>query len=107
MRPTPEHDNVFDFNAILHPGTVFQSSPRCSRRSEANPSRKTSYSRLLGFRCVRNCILPCLACARRVKAPIHIAEILEALCALDGSGPRIPPGGKPMRLRSVERRAAA
>jgi hypothetical protein len=41
-----------------------------------------------------------------LKAPVTIDEILEALCALDG-GPRHPPGGKPMRLRSVERRAAA
>jgi hypothetical protein len=37
---------------------------------------------------------------------VTIDEILEALCALDG-GPRLPPGGKPMRLRSIERRAAA
>jgi len=34
-------------------------------------------------------------------------DILEALCALDGSSPRNPPGGKPMRLRSTERCAAA
>ena len=38
-------------------------------------------------------------------APVKIDEILEALCALD-QGPRNPPGGKPMRLRSVERAAA-
>jgi hypothetical protein len=37
---------------------------------------------------------------------VTIDEILEALCALD-EGPRHPPGGKPMRLRSAERRAAA
>jgi hypothetical protein len=37
---------------------------------------------------------------------VTIDEILDALCALDG-GPRNPPGGKPMRLRSTERRAAA
>jgi hypothetical protein len=41
-----------------------------------------------------------------LKAPVSIDDILEALCALD-EGPRHPPGGKPMRLRSVERRAAA
>jgi len=40
-----------------------------------------------------------------LKAPVTIDEILEALCALDGD-PRHPPGGKPMRLRSAERRAA-
>jgi len=39
-------------------------------------------------------------------APVTIDEILEALCMLVG-GPRPPPGGKPMRLRSIERRAAA
>jgi hypothetical protein len=38
---------------------------------------------------------------------VSIDDILEALCALDASGPHHPPGGKPMRLRSVERRAAA
>ena len=36
----------------------------------------------------------------------HAPMVVEALCALDG-GPRPPPGGKPMRLRSTERRAAA
>jgi hypothetical protein len=41
-----------------------------------------------------------------LKAPVSIDDILEALSALDG-GPRNPPGGKPMRLRSTERRAAA
>jgi hypothetical protein len=40
------------------------------------------------------------------KAPVTIDDILDALCALDG-GPRNPPGGKPMRLRSTERQAAA
>jgi hypothetical protein len=37
---------------------------------------------------------------------VTIDEILDALCALDGDL-RNPPGGKPMRLRSTERRAAA
>jgi hypothetical protein len=37
---------------------------------------------------------------------VTIDEILEALCTLDGA-PRNSPGGKPMRLRSTERRAAA
>jgi hypothetical protein len=27
MRTTPAHDNIFDFNALLRPGTVF-SHPR-------------------------------------------------------------------------------
>jgi hypothetical protein len=49
---------------------------------------------------------PALRASEGLKAPVTIDEILEALCALDG-GPRHPPGGKPMRLRSIERRAAA
>jgi hypothetical protein len=50
---------------------------------------------------------PALRAPDRLKAPVHIDEILEALRALDGNGPRNPPGGKPMRLRSTDRRAAA
>jgi hypothetical protein len=49
---------------------------------------------------------PSLRAPEGLKAPVSIDDILEALCALD-DGPRHPPGGKPMRLRSVERRAAA
>jgi hypothetical protein len=49
---------------------------------------------------------PALRAPTGLKAPVSIDEVLEALCALDG-GPRHPPGGKPMRRRSVERRAAA
>jgi len=50
---------------------------------------------------------PALRSPDGLKALVHIDEILEALRALDGNGPRNPPGGKPMRLRSAERRAAA
>jgi len=48
---------------------------------------------------------PSLRAPEGLKAPVTIDEFLEALCALDG-GPRNPPGGKPMRLRPVERAAA-
>jgi hypothetical protein len=50
---------------------------------------------------------PALRAPDGLKAPVHIDEILDALRSLDGNGPRNPPGGKPMRLRSAERRAAA
>jgi len=49
---------------------------------------------------------PSLRAPEGLKAPVSIDDILEALRALD-DGPRHPPGVKPMRLRSVERRAAA
>ncbi len=50
---------------------------------------------------------PALRSPDGLKALVHIDEILESLRALDGNGPRNPPGGKPMRLRWAERRAAA
>ena len=106
MRTTPAHDNVFDFNALLHPGTVF-SHPR---DVVADPKLSLAEKRAIlaswasDASAIASC--PALRAPDGLKAPIHIDEILEALQALDG-GPRNPPGGKPMRLRSTERRAAA
>ena len=53
-------DNVFDFNSLLHPGTVF-----------AHPRDVVSY--------------PGLAISPDgLKVPVTIDEIPDALCALDG-----------------------
>jgi hypothetical protein len=107
MRTTPAHDNVFDFNALLHPGTVFDHP----RDVVADPSLSLSEKRAIlaswasDASAIASC--PALRAPEGLKAPVHIDEVLEALCALDGSGPRHPPGGKPMRQRSAERRAAA
>ena len=107
MRTTPAHDNVFDLNAILHPGTVFNHP----RDVVADPTLAHSEKRAIlaswasDASAIASC--PALRAPDGLKAPVHIDDILEALCALDGSGPPNPPGGKPMRLRSVERRAAA
>jgi hypothetical protein len=107
MRTTPAHDNVFDLNALLHPGTVF-SHPR---DVVADPKLSLAEKRaiLASWASDASAIASCpeLRAPDGLKEPLHIDEILEALQALDGSGPRNPPGGKPMRLRSVERRAAA
>ena len=107
MRPTTAtSDNVFDFNALLHPGTVFQHP----NDVVADPSLTLSEKRAIlaswasDASAIASC--PSLRAPEGLKAPVIIDEILEALCALDG-GPRHPPGGKPMRLRSAERRAAA
>jgi hypothetical protein len=107
MRTTPAHDNVFDFNALLHPGTVFDHP----RDVVADPSLSLSEKRAIlaswasDASAIASC--PALRAPEGLKAPVYIDDILEALCALDGNGPRHPPGGKPMRLRSAERRAAA
>lgn len=107
MRTTPAHDNVFGLNALLHPGTVF-SHPR---EVVADPKLSLAEKRAIlaswtsDASAIASC--PALRAPDGLKEPAPIDEILEALQALDGGGPRNPPGGKPMRLRSVERRATA
>jgi hypothetical protein len=108
MRPTPvQYDNVFDFNALLHPGTVFAHPRDVVSHPDLTLAEKRAIlaSWASDASAIASC--PALRAPDGLKAPVHIDDILAALCALDGSGPRHPPGGKPMRLRSVERRAAA
>ncbi len=106
MRPTTAFDdNVFDINALLHPGTVFNHP----RDVLSQPLLTTSEKRaILASWASDACAIascPALRAPAGLKAPVTIDEILEALCELDG-GPR-PPGGKPFRLRSAERCRAA
>lgn len=107
MRPTTAHDNVFDFNCLLHPGTVFTHPRDVADHPALSLAEKRAIlaSWASDASAIASC--PALRAPDGLKAPVHIDEILEALCALDGNGPPNPPGGKPMRLRSTERRAAA
>ncbi|QPF83865.1 hypothetical protein IC762_30010 [Bradyrhizobium genosp. L] len=107
MRPTTaSKDNVIDFNALLHPGTVFEHP----RDVLAHPSLSTSEKRAIlaswasDASAIASC--PSLRAPVGLKAPVTIDEILEALCELDG-GPRNPPGGRPNRLCSTSRVLAA
>src|SRR3954452_9447542 len=107
MRPTTAiKDNVFDINALIHPGTEFGHP----RDVVSHPGLSLAEKRAIlaswasDASAIASC--PSLRAPDGLKAPVTIDEILEALCALD-DGPRHPPGGKPMRLRSAERRAAA
>lgn len=106
MRPTTAlNDNVIDLNALLHPGTAFEHP----RDVLAHPTLSLSEKRAIlaswasDASAIASC--PSLRAPDGLKAPVTIDEILEALCALD-EGPRNPPGGKPMRLRPVDRAAA-
>src|SRR4029078_5925315 len=107
MRTTPAHDNVFDFNALLHPGTVFHHP----RDVLADPALSISEKRAIlaswasDASAIASC--PALRAPDGLTTPVHIDDTLEALCARGGVVPRDPPGGKPMRQRSTERRAAA
>lgn len=107
MRPTTaRNDNIFDFHALLHPGTTF-GHPR-DVLSYPGLSLAEKRAILASWASDASAIASCpsLRAPDGLKAPVTIDEILEALCALD-DGPRHPPGGKPMRVRSAERRAAA
>jgi hypothetical protein len=106
MRPTTAmYDNVIDLDALLHPGTAFEHP----RDVVSHPTLSLSEKRAIlaswasDASAIASC--PSLRAPEGLKAPVTIDEILEALCALD-EGPRHPPGGRTIRLRSVQRAAA-
>jgi hypothetical protein len=107
MRPTTAfNDNVFDINALLHPGTIFDHP----RDVVAHPSLTLAEKRAIlaswasDASAIASC--PTLRAPEGLKAPVSIDAILEALRELDG-GPRHPPGGKPKRRFSTARALAA
>jgi hypothetical protein len=106
MRPTTADDNVFDLDALLHPGTVFE-HPRdvvSHLGLTIGEKRAILASWASDASAITSC--PSMRSPAGLKKPVSIDEILEALCELDG-GPRNPPGGKPFRLRSTGRALAA
>ena len=107
MRPTTAFDdNVFDINALLHPGTVFDLPREVLADASLSVSEKRAI--LASWASDASAIVSCpsLRAPASLKAPVTIDEILAALCELDG-GPRHPPGGKPNRLCSTSRALAA
>jgi hypothetical protein len=97
--------NVYDLNAILHPGSVFD-HPR-DVLADATLSRAEKRAILASWASDAAAV-PSNPALRAIpgKRPVFIDEILEALSSLDHS-PRTPPGGKPARLKSVDRSQAA
>jgi hypothetical protein len=91
-----DHDNVFDLNAILHPGSVFDHP----RDVVADPTISTGEKRAILASWASDA-----AAVRELPGshPVTIDEILEALSALDPGPPKGPPGGKPARVKSVSR----
>ncbi len=95
-------ENVYDLNAILHPGSVFDhprdvlADPALSRAEK----RAILASWASDAAAVTSC--PALRAMPGAKEPVSIDDILEALASLDHS-PRNPPGGKPARQKSAER----
>ena len=99
-------ENVYELNAILHPGSVFD-HPR-DVLADTTLSRAEKRAILASWAsdaaAVSSC--PALRAVPGAKAPVSIDDILEALSSLDHT-PRHPPGGKPARLKSAERISAA
>jgi hypothetical protein len=107
MRPTTAtDDNVFDFQALLHPGTVFDHPKDVVMHPSLTLAEKRSIlaSWASDASAIASC--PSLRVSQGLRAPVSIDAILDALCELDG-GPRNPPGGKPMRRFSTARALAA
>lgn len=106
MRPTTATGNVFDFQALLHPGTVFEHPKDVVNHSSLTLAEKRAIlaSWASDASAIASC--PALRAPDGLKAPVSIDAILEAICELDG-GPRNPPGGKPNRRFSTARTMAA
>ncbi len=98
--------NVYDLNAILHPGSVFD-HPRdvlSDKALSTAEKRAILASWASDAAAVASC--PALRAAPGARRAVAIDDILAALSSLDYS-PRTPPGGKPARLKSTCRISAA
>jgi len=107
MRPTTvTHDNVFDFEALLHPGTIFEHPKDVVAHPDLTLAEKRAIlaSWASDASAIASC--PALRAPIGLEAPVSVDTILEALCDLDG-GPRTPPGGTPKRRFSTARALAA
>jgi hypothetical protein len=100
------NDNVYDLNAILHPGSVFD-HPR-DVMADVSLSRAEKRAILASWASDAAAVEshPAWRAIPGSKRTVSIDEILEALSSLDHS-PRNPPGGKPARRHSTDRIAAA
>ena len=77
-------DNVFDFNALLHTGTVFDHPRDVVRHPALTIAEKSAIlaSWASDASAIASC--PALRAPDGLKAPVTIDEVLDALCELDG-----------------------
>jgi len=94
MRPTTADDNVFDFNVLLYPGTVFETPGDVLDHTALTLAEKRAILASWASDASTIASCPSMRAPAGLKKLVSIDEILDALCALDG-GPRTPPGGKP------------
>jgi hypothetical protein len=107
MRPTTATvDNVFDFQALLHPGTVFEHPKDVVIHPSLTLAEKRAILASWASDASAIASWPALRAPEGLKMQVSIDAILEALCELDDD-PRNPPGGKPQRRFSTARAPAA
>lgn len=98
-------DNVYDLNAILHPGTVFDHPRDVLADAALTQAEKRAILASWASDAAAIASCPSLRAVPGANSVVSIDDILEALSCLD-RGPRHPPGGKTQRLKSVDRAAA-
>jgi hypothetical protein len=103
---TATDDNVFDFQALLHPGTVFEHPKDLVMHPSLTLAEKRAIlaSWASDASAIASC--PALRAPEGLKMPVSIDAILQALRELDSDPPN-PPGGKPQRRFSTVRAQAA
>lgn len=98
--------NVYDLNAILHPGSVFDHPRDVLADITLSRAEKRAILASWASDAAAATSCPSLRAGPGAKRSVSIDEILEALSNLDPS-PRNPPGGKPARLKSTARTSLA
>jgi hypothetical protein len=109
MRPTTAiDDNFFDFNALLHPDTVFRHPKDVVGHPTLSIAEKRAILASWASDAATVASCPALRAPEKlIGPPVNIDDILDALRELDGGTPRHPPGGKSQRRRSIARVLAA
>jgi hypothetical protein len=95
-------DNVFDLNAILHPGSVYDRPLDVVADTALSTGEKRAILASWASDAAAVASNPAFRGLPGSNRVVTIDEVLEALSALD-QGPKEPPGGKPARLRSISR----
>ena len=99
-------DNVYDLNAVLHPGTAFDHPLDVVADKTLSLAEKRAILASWASDAAAVTSNPALRELAGTRRIVTIDEILEALSMLDPK-PSGPPGGKPMRQKSTSRVALA
>jgi hypothetical protein len=95
-------DNIVDLNVILHPGSVYDHPRDVIADTTISIAEKRAILASWASDAASVTSNPALRELPGSHRMVSIDEVLEALSALDHR-PKGPPGGKPMRMKSVAR----